>query len=345
MPHRPRTLAAAAAAVLAAGLAVPAAAPALAAGGTAGASTGADGCTRPGWTGDRTLQVAFGGASYPVLVHVPAGADRHERLPVVLDLHGSSSNGPTQADISDLRDVADAHGFLAVAPTAAIPLAPADPPDPDGAWAWNVPGVPTTAGQFPPPGARDDVAYLERVLDVVQRRLCGDPDRSYATGFSGGGRMASALACRIPDRIAAVAPVAGLRAGRPDPDDVSVPEVEDCTPGRAVPVITFHGQQDQVNPYGGSPDLRWGYAVPVAVQAWARIDGCRRGPVATQLSEHVTRFAYDRCRDGARVVLHRISDGGHTWPGTDAALPGLGLVSQEVHASRTMWRFLSRFSL
>jgi polyhydroxybutyrate depolymerase len=132
--------------------------------------------------------------------------------------------------------------------------------------------VPSTAGQLPPPTARNDVEFLSQVIDVVSRELCTDTRRTYVTGHSGGGRMTSALGCRIADRIAAIAPNAGLRAGRPDPDDVTVPEIEDCRPARPLPVLTFHGQEDVVNPYPGNGDLRCGYAVPLAVQTWARLE-------------------------------------------------------------------------
>jgi polyhydroxybutyrate depolymerase len=57
-------------------------------------------------------------------------------------------------------------------------------------------------------------------------------------------------------------------------------------------VLTFHGQQDVVDPYPGNSDLRWGYAVPVAVQTWARLDDCKRGPQASAISANVTRLAY-----------------------------------------------------
>ena len=145
------------------------------------------------------------------------------------------------------------------------------------------------------------------MIDVVSRELCTDTRRTYATGHSGGGRMTSALGCRIADRIAAIAPNAGLRAGRPDPDDVPVPEVEDCRPARPLPVLTFHGQEDVVNPYPGNGDLRWGYAVPLAVQTWARLDDCRHGPQATTVSEHVTRFSYTRVPGrGGGPLLPRI---------------------------------------
>ncbi len=298
-------------------------------------------CSRSATATDTTVEVTFGGVPYPVLVHVPGAGTGEGRLPLVLNLHGSSSNGSVQMDISGLREVADEEGFVVAAPTAAIPLVEPSPDLPLGGWAWNVPGVPTTAGAFPPADARDDVAFLDEVVDEITEQLCTDPRRTYATGFSGGGRMASTLACELPDVFAAIAPVAGLRAGRPDPDDVTVPEVEDCQPGNPVPVLTFHGEQDQVNPYAGNGDLRWGYAVPLAVQTWARLDGCRVGPEATRVGEQVTLFEYSQCRRGAEVDFYSISDGGHTWPGTDVPLPDLGTVTQEVDAAAVMWDFFA----
>ena len=214
------------------------------------AATPGDGpCLRPDVSGDAQVGVEFAGTAYSVLVHVPEGLRRARRVPLVLNLHGSQANGPIQMEVSGLRAVAGDEGFIVAAPSGAIPLPPpVQPPDPNGHWAWNVPGVPTTAGEFPPPTARDDVRFLSRVIDVVAEELCTDTRRTYVTGHSGGGRMASALGCRIADRIAAIAPNAGLRAGRPDPDDTSVPEVEDCRPDRPLPVLTFHGQEDVVNP-------------------------------------------------------------------------------------------------
>lgn len=294
-------------------------------------------CTPTLQAGTQTVPVRFAGRSTEVQVFVPS--HRPARVPLVLDLHGSSSNGPAQAGISDLSAVAERKGFLVANPTAAIELPPTDPPLAGGSWAWNVPGVPTTAGQFPPPGARDDVAFLTAVIDQVGAAACVDTRRTYATGYSGGGRMASALACRLSDRIAAIAPVAGLRAGRPAPDEVSVPEVQDCTPTEPVAVLTFHGTADGVNPYGGSDDLRWGYSAPVAVQTWARLNDCRTGPLRTALTEHVSLTTYTRCAGGADVEFQRIVGGGHTWPGSDVPEGPLGPITQEVDASETMWAF------
>jgi polyhydroxybutyrate depolymerase len=321
-----------------------AAVPADAGGRDGGGSGGGGGhsgdrCLRSLPTGVQTIQVRFGGSRYAVRLVVPAGIGSRTSLPLVLDLHGSSSNGVAQAPISDLTTLAGQEKFLVANPSGAIALAPQNPPLPDGSWAWNVPGVPTTAGAFPPADARDDVQFLAAVIKTVDRLACVDDDRVYATGFSGGGRMASALACELAGTIAAVAPVAGLRAGRPSPVDTTVPEIQDCTPSRPVPVITFHGDADLVNPLPGNGDLRWGYAVSVAVQSWARLNGCQNGPASRAVSEHVVLFTYSRCRSRADVAYYRVTGGGHTWPGTAVDLSPLGPTTQEIDATELMWEF------
>lgn len=296
-------------------------------------------CSRTLPAGIQTIQVRFDGTSYPVRLVVPAGVSRRAELPLVLDLHGSSSNGVAEAPISDFTSLANTKKFLVANPSGAIALAAQNPPLPDGSWAWNVPGVPTTAGEFPPNDARDDVAYLSAVIKTVDRLACVDADRVFAAGYSGGGRMSSALACDLSGTIAAVAPVSGLRAGRPSPVDTSVPEIQDCTPTHPVPVITFHGDADFVNPILGNGDLRWGYAVSLAVQTWARLDGCRQGPAVEQATEHVQKFTYARCRSGADVVYYKVAGGGHTWPGTQVDLSPLGETTQEINATELMWDF------
>jgi polyhydroxybutyrate depolymerase len=289
--------------------------------------------------------MTFRGSTYPVRVHIPDVGGRSHNLPLVLDLHGSQSNGVVQAGISDLSTLADREQFIVANPSGAIPLAQQTPPLPDGSWAWNVPNVPTTAGQFPPADARNDIDYLTAVIDYLTRTECVDSRRVYADGYSGGGRMASALACARPDRIAAIASISGLRAGRPSPMDTSVPDVEDCAPPRPVPVLTFHGDADFVNPYAGSKDLRWGYSVSVAVQTWARVDGCRVGPLMDTISEHVVQYTYRACRGDADVVFYKVLGGGHTWPGTSVDLSPLGVTTQEINASQLLWRFFEAHPL
>ncbi|MEL7975655.1 PHB depolymerase family esterase [Isoptericola sp. F-RaC21] len=312
-----------------------AAVPATAAVATAAAPAGSPAtCASAVPAGTSRVDVELDGTTYPVRVHVPDDARRDKPLPTVVNLHFSNGNADIQADYSGLDDVADREGFITVAPDAAIPTGDSDL-GPVG--VWNVPGVPTVAGQYPPAGARDDVAFLTRVIDTVVGLGCADPHRVYLTGHSGGARMASAYACAHPEKIAAVAPVAGLRSGTPDQDDPSAVVPGSCTPSLPVPVITFHGDADTTNPFEGNDDPRWGYPVTQAVTGWAHLDGCAARPRQTPVTTHVTRVTYAGCDQGAQVQLYRVAGGTHSWPGSDLD----PTATQEVDAASLIWDFFS----
>ncbi len=282
-------------------------------------------CTRSVAAGDSTLGVTFNGVRYNVPVYVPSGVAATTRLPLVLNLHGTGSSGPGQIAYSNIKAAAQTNTFAVIAPSGAIASS--------SGFAWNVPGV--TAGP------RDDVAFLDQVITTMGSALCGDLNRVFAAGFSGGARMASAYACARPDRLAGIAAIAGLRAGRPDPANTRQPDAASCRPSSTVPVIAFHGQQDSTNPYDGGGSSVWQYSVPAAQQRWAALNGCGSTPVTTPVSPHVSRLTYSGCRDGADVVLYRISDGGHTWPGTPQPSPGNGNTTQEIDANTLFWNFFA----
>lgn len=312
--------------------------------------SGADGCTPsvtgPGW---HTVTIQSGGRDRPLSLYVPTSRAGRAALPLVFDLHGSEGNGRQQALLSGLVAQSERHGFLLANPDGAIRAGTGDP----DRFYWNVPGVPLYGGAPVPANAPSDLAFFRDALGQMERALCVNPRRIYATGFSGGARMASALACELSDRIAAFAPVAGLRAGRPMTVDIAVPDPGTCAPVRAVSILAFHGVRDPTNRYDGDVDPRWGYSVPVALDRWAHLDGCKAGPTERRLSVHVTRVTYRGCRDGSEVVLYRTDappeqGGGHIWPRPVSPEADPALAEQQVDdldASALIWAFFDRHHL
>src|SRR5262249_40799934 len=134
---------------------------------------------------------------------------------------------------------------------------------------WNIPGVPLVGGRTVPRGAADDVSFLEQLVTTLESRYCIDARRVYATGFSGGARMSSPLACDASSPFAAVAPVSGLRAPSP------------CPAARAVPIVSFHGTGDAIDPYAGHGQPYWTYSVQTAESDWARRQGCGHAPATS----------------------------------------------------------------
>lgn len=239
--------------------------------------------TRPLSSGDRPR-------SYRLFV--PPNAAGGRALPLVLDLHGTGGDAAGRARQSGFEALAAREGF-AVATLQAEDA------------RWNVPVATWRA---------DDVRYVADVIDDIAAHTCIDPARVYATGFSGGGRMSSLLACRLNDRIAAIAPVGGLRWPGP------------C-PGRAVPVLTVHGLADTTNPYEGHGDrgAEWVESVPEALAGWAAHNRCQPRIEQDRQPGPLQTLRYPGCE--AEVRLLRIDGMGHIWPKT------------EVDAADVAWRF------
>jgi polyhydroxybutyrate depolymerase len=214
------------------------------------------------------------------LVYLPPGVDRRAALPVVFNLHGSGGTPEGQLATSQLTALADGERFVVVAPASL-------------GERWNVP---------PDPTKPDDVRFINDTLDAVTRSLCVEPRQVFATGFSGGGRMSSQLACDLSERIAAIAAIGGIRFPGP------------CTQARSMPILAFHGTGDSVNPYAGGGEPYWGTGVESAIEGWASHNGC--GPRRdSHVAPMVDQLAYGggTCAD---VVLYRIEAFEHAWPGT-----------------------------
>jgi polyhydroxybutyrate depolymerase len=290
----------------------------------AGAATG---CGQRGVGGALTTTVA--GYRRTVIVHLPSGYAGSNKLALVLSMHGSGSTAAEHELFTGMDATADADKFIVAYPQGLIP---------DGSgYDWNVPGEPLIGGRTEPAHAANDVEFLTKLVGVLERRYCISPARVYATGFSGGARIASQLACDSSSVFAAVAAVSGLR--RPTP----------CPSSRPVAILAFHGTADPVDPYEGHGQAYWTYSVPQAAATWAQQDGCSKTPAISKLDQIVTLTGYSHCRSGVAVELYSIAGEGHEWPG-GPPLPRsltnvLGPQTTAINANTVMWAFFEAHPL
>jgi len=270
----------------------------------------AKGCTL-GAVG-QTVSLAVGDSGRSTLLHLPNGFSRARPAALVILLHGSGGTGAQMLAASNLADAADAHGFIVAAPDAGIPA--------QKGFVWNIPGVPSVTGNIPGPGDADDVAFLIGMIDWLAKNRCVDPARVYATGLSGGGRMTSWLGCVAADRLAAIAPVVGLRAGNPLAGNPRLPDPATCQPARPMPVIAFAGDADTTNPIQGGGAGYWRYTMATALTRWADLDACRTGPVQRDLDPQLYEVRYSDCRAGAEVLARITRGAGHVWTADNDAM-------------------------
>lgn len=277
------------------------------------------GAVRPG---DHDCSIRSSGLRRTFRVHLPPGHDATRAAPVVMVFHGGLGTGRYIQKQSRMDAVADRNGFIAVYP--------------DGLHrTWN-------AGACCEDAMRrniDDVKFVDDLLSALKARLAVDARRVYATGFSNGSMLVHRLACELPQRFAAIAPVSGV---------IMVPE---CPGREGVSVMVFHGTADPRSLWEGGlgdkdPSKGTRESIPTTMGRLQRRYACVAEPRVSFERGAVKCTSSPQCREGVEVVLCRIEGGGHQWPGGEAVWPDrLGPVNTDISASEMMWQFFQRHAL
>jgi polyhydroxybutyrate depolymerase len=159
-------------------------------------------------------------------VYAPPSYPDTSPVPLVVDLHGFSSNKEQQQGISGWQAKADDLGLLVAYPDGL-----------DNSWNAGV----CCGGAVT--NDEDDVGFIRAMVAAIQAEASVDASRIYATGLSNGGAMTHRLACEAADVFAAAAPLAF-----PTP---YTDFANQCQPSRSIPVLMFMGLTDVLIPYSG----------------------------------------------------------------------------------------------
>jgi polyhydroxybutyrate depolymerase len=266
-------------------------------------------------------QVNSGLSSHPInsegqarsfLLYLPDNYSE-DPIPLVFSFHGSGGIPQNQVDTSGFNTLADRHGFAVVFPTGVFTNSVTT-----RSWNANL-----DAGV-------DDVQFVRDMIEDVASSVNIDRSRIYTSGFSGGGRMSSRLACELSDVLAAAAPVAGLQY----PDG--------CTPSRAIPIISFHAIDDRVNQYEVGENSRpyWRMGVETALDKWRQANKCSLVNNDDNIAPGISYYSWNNCGNAAEINFYQTETGGHTWPGSSS-----GNAVQDIDASELIWEFFSHHSL
>jgi polyhydroxybutyrate depolymerase len=259
----------------------------------------------------------FEGISRTYTVYVPSTYVMGDQLPLVFALHGLTQTGNIMMQFSDFNTYAEQYRFIVAYP------------DGEGN-TWNV--------GFAGGTNTNDVGFLSALIDTLHDQYDIDLGRVYSTGFSNGGFMSYRLACELGDRIAAIAPVAGTMTDG---------AFTSCAPSRNIPVMHIHGTNDFVVSYNGGFGNK---SVDEVLGFWRSFNNCPADAVIVNLPDLVQEGStvqtqtWTPCMDSTEVVLYKVINGGHTWPGS-VGTTGLGNTNRDIIASDEIWKFVSRFSL
>lgn len=249
----------------------------------------------------RPTEIAIGTDARPARLLLPPAHDESTPLPLVVLLHGYSVNAMVQDLYFGTSRLARDRGFYLVLADGTQ--------DASGNRFWNAGACCDFGGM-----EIDDVGYLTSLLDDAEAAVPVDTSRVYFVGHSNGAFMSYRMACEIPERITAIAPLAGNEA-----------EMSGCMPSAPVSVLHMHGTMDETISYEGGTVSTIPYlSVDDTVAAWVARDGCSTMAVSGGTADYdaavdgaettITRF--EGCTGGSLVELWRMEGSGH--------IPGLG---------------------
>lgn len=220
-----------------------------------------------------------------------APSDLGSKRPLIISCHGMNQSAKYQWDaLKDAKTLADTEKFVIVLPEGINS-------------GWDISGD-------------RDINLIKDLIAQMKKDFDIDENRVYLSGFSMGGMLTYHAMNKIPDVIAAFAPISGYPMWG-----------FTYTGKRAIPVIHHHGTGDDVCVYSN---------VQRNIDELVKKNKCSSTPTITQNYggySHITRKEWGGGTDGVKVVLMELANKGH-WISND----GLFTLDE-------IWKFCKNYSL
>ena len=220
-----------------------------------------------------------------------APSDLGSKRPLIISCHGMNQSAQYQWDaLKDAKTLADKEKFVIVLPEGINS-------------GWDISGD-------------RDINLIKDLIAQMKKDFDIDENRVYLSGFSMGGMLTYHAMNKIPNVIAAFAPISGYPMWG-----------FTYTGKRAIPVIHHHGTGDDVCVYSN---------VQRNIDELVKKNKCSSTPTITQNYggySHITRKEWGGGTDGVKVVLMELANKGH-WISND----GLFTLDE-------IWKFCKNYSL
>jgi polyhydroxybutyrate depolymerase len=268
-------------------------------------------------------------------IHIPSSLAENTTPALVFVLHGGGGTGEGMErtlTLGGFNTLADQHHFIVVYPDGV-----------EKNWNDGRKNVSDPAHQ----DNIDDVGFFTALIENLTVEFNVDPSQIFSTGISNGAMMSYRLAVELPDKFAAIAPVAGAL-----PLDVVSFNISE----EPVSVCVISGTHDPLVPWDGglvgTPRNPRGVviSVPDSVLFWVTHNHCTATPNITLLpdtdpNDHtwISKESYSNGSQNTEVTLYTIYNGGHTWPDGYQYLPEslVGRTSYDINANEVIWDFFS----
>ena len=256
------------------------------------------------------------------IIYIPSSYDGTKSMPILFMFHGGSDYAANFINFVDVRSIADTAGFIAVYPQGAL----------DGG---------TTSWIHKAPTSHNDVNFISVLIDTISNNYLIDFDRVYACGYSEGGIFSYELACRLNNKIAAIASVSGSMLTDSYRSTLGFGL---CNPIHPTAILLFPGTDD-FNPHSSYNGLSpYYYSVNDIIDYWSNYNNTDIIPAITQLTDlnpndgsTVEKKVWQNGDQCTQVIEFKVYGGGHDWPGISG--------NMDISASEEIWNFLSKFDI
>jgi polyhydroxybutyrate depolymerase len=253
-------------------------------------------------TGKMTKELIVNGTTREYIIYVPENYTGTSSLPLLLSFHGLTSNMEFNFNYTNFDQLAEDENFIVVHPNGISNT-------------WTVSANDDT-----------DINFIVALLNQLEEDYNIESNRIYSTGMSMGGFFSFSLACRLSDRIAAVASVTG---------SMYQPAINNCSPVKPMPILQIHGTEDGTVQYSSVAGL---------LDFWTSHNNTDDLPIIYNIPDSdtgdgstVERFEYLNGDSDVEVQHLKITGGGHEWPGFQG--------NMDINASEEVWSFVKAFDL
>ncbi|MEM7183674.1 MAG: alpha/beta fold hydrolase [Spirochaetota bacterium] len=277
--------------------------------------------------GDYEVKFSIDSRQRIVEFHYPETAQNHTHPPLVILLHGGGGGKVKRfKETTGMQKLADKKGFILAFPYG------------NGVFSrrlltWN-------AGNccgYAKKNKIDDVKFINAWIEYAKDKLGVDKRRIYVAGISNGGMMAFHIACRLSDKVAAVASISGAFN-----EDKTT-----CKPQQPVSILSFRGRLDTHIKYNGGASEgvdkgRIDKSAQHTLNFWQKANRCSTAPPKISSTKYVKQTSYQNCKQQNEVTLYSLARGTHSWPGGKRSAFFLDTPTQDINASQVTWEFFSK---
>ncbi|HYX33601.1 MAG TPA: alpha/beta fold hydrolase [Oligoflexus sp.] len=233
------------------------------------------------------------GGSRPATLLTPTNTSTSQKIPLVVFLHGYTSNGPQSDTFFGISKQRDALNIAVALPNGTQ--------NSEGNRFWNA--TPECC-DFEQTGV-NDAAYIAGLIREAASVAPIDPTRVYLVGHSNGGFMSYRMACEYPELLRGIISVSGAFFRNPAL----------CKNPGLLNILQIHGTQDPTVPLAGGGGLP---STQSGIDYWVQRGSCddvRETPKALDLvsvsGAETDTLVWDNCQAATKVGYWKVNGTAH----------------------------------